>query len=106
MTESRLDRFLRTAFKIEQGELFKTAVMFWYLFSAVGAFVIGRITRDTLFLTEWPEGRAQLAHMYYVAPLSVSLVAYLYSRIADRFRRDRLIQGTTAILIAGRARGC
>ena len=47
MTESRLDRFLRTAFKIEQGELFKTAVMFWYLFSAVGAFVIGRITRDT-----------------------------------------------------------
>lgn len=101
MTESRLDRFLRTAFKIEQGELFKTAVMFWYLFSAVGAFVIGRITRDTLFLTEWPEGRAQLAHMYYVAPLSVSLVAYLYSRIADRFRRDRLIQGTTAILIAG-----
>ena len=74
--------------------------MLVYLFSAVGAFVIGRITRDTLFLTEWPMGRRYLAHMYYIAPLSVSVCAYLYSRIADRFRRDRLILATTSVLIA------
>ena len=102
MSRSSLDNFLKAAFNIEEGEAGKAAWMWTYLFFAVGGFVIGRITRDTLFMIEGGDRvRDMLAHMYYVAPLSVSAAAWLYSRFADKFRRDHVIQATTIFLGCG-----
>ncbi len=84
---------------IREGELPRTAGMFLYLLMAVGAFITGRITRDALFLSRYDI--SYLPYMYVWVALGMVLLSYLYSHFADRFRRDRLIQTVTAILLVG-----
>jgi ATP/ADP translocase/HEAT repeat protein len=84
---------------IRPGELARTAGMFAYLAMAVGAFVTGRIARDTLFLSRYDV--SYLPYMYAWVALGVALVSTLYSHFADRFRRDRLIQVVTLGLLIG-----
>ena len=84
---------------IQDGEWGRTGWMFAYLFLVVGAFVIGRICRDTLFLSRYDI--AYLPYMYAWVALIVSALSVLYSQFADRFRRDRLVQVVGAMLLAG-----
>lgn len=92
-----LERVLQ-AFKIRPGEASKVALMFLYLFVAVSTFISGRITRDALFLDEFD--KEDLAYMYITVAFVVPFFSYLYARVADRFRRDKIILTTQAILIA------
>jgi AAA family ATP:ADP antiporter len=101
MDRSRVDTLLRSVFNIQRDEVAKAVWMFVYLFGAVGAFVVGRISRASLFLNQWDRGGEVLAHMYYVSPLAVAGVAYVYSRVADSLRRDRLVMTTTGALFLG-----
>lgn len=65
------------------------------LLALASAFILGRTVRDTLFLYRVP--LAHLPWVYILVAISVSLAAYAYGRVADRYRRDRLAQ---AMLLA------
>lgn len=87
--------------KIRSGEAEKVLLMGLYLLLAVSTFITGRIARDSLFLSSF--SKEHLAYMYISVAVMVPLPAYLYARIADRFRRDRLILATLAAIIVGMA---
>jgi ATP/ADP translocase len=86
-----LERVL-SQFKIRSGEAEKVFLMAVYLLMAVSAFIIGRITRDALFLGEYD--RSALVFMYMTVAVAVSIPSYLYARVADRYRRDRIVKIT------------
>jgi ATP/ADP translocase/HEAT repeat protein len=90
-----LERFLQTL-KIRPGEAAKVALMFAYLFVAVSTFIGGRITRDSLFLDVFD--KEDLAYMYITVAFVVPFFSYLYARVADRFRRDKIIITTLIVL--------
>lgn len=86
--------FLQTALRIRAGEGRQVGLMFFFLMCIVSAFIIGRTVRDTLFLH-----RVSIDHlpfMYMIVAVAVSVAAYAYSHIADKYRRDRLIEGFLA----------
>ncbi len=82
--------------RIQPGEGRKTALMFGTLLCVVGSFITGRVARDSLFLSRYPVD--YLPYLYIWVAVGVSVQSYLYSRIADRFRRDRTV-GITFICI-------
>ena len=92
-------RVMALLFQLQPEEVGRVTWMFFYSFWAVGAFVLGRIVRDTLLLSLPPEkGLAQLPLLMGGSALSVSLIAYLYSRYAQRLRRDKMIMAVNGLL--------
>jgi ATP/ADP translocase/HEAT repeat protein len=87
---------LLDALKLRPGETTTVVLMALYLFLAVSAFITGRISRDALFLKDFDKDA--LAFMYITVAIAVPVPAYLYARVADRFRRDRIIIITNAAL--------
>jgi ATP/ADP translocase/HEAT repeat protein len=96
---ANLYKLLHKGLGLKKGELGKTAGMFVYLLMAVGTFVTGRITRDTLFLSRYDI--TYLPYMYTWVAIAMIALAFAYSHFADRFRRDRLVLVVTSILLAG-----
>ncbi len=92
-------RWVMRALAIRPEEWDRTAGMFLYLMAAVGAFITGRITRDTLFLSRYDV--SYLPYMYVWVALVMSALSYAYYRFADAFRRDRLILAVTSALLVG-----
>jgi ATP/ADP translocase/HEAT repeat protein len=84
---------------IQRGEFGRTAGMFLTMLLSVGAFITGRVCRDTLFLSR--HDVSALPSMYVWSALAICLLAYTYSRFADRLRRDRLVLGVTGLLLVG-----
>jgi ATP/ADP translocase/HEAT repeat protein len=84
-----LDGMLDSAFRIRPGEGRRVGLMFLYLMGVVSTFIVSRTVRDTLFLSRYELGRLPL--MYIAVAVGVAVASYGYSRIADRYRRDRLI---------------
>jgi ATP/ADP translocase/HEAT repeat protein len=82
--------------RIQPGEGRKTALMFGTMMCVVGSFITGRVARDSLFLSRYSVD--YLPYLYIWVALGVSIQSYLYSRIADRFRRDRTV-GLTFICV-------
>ena len=70
---------------------------FLHLLATVGAFVIARICRDALFLSRFDID--QLPDMYVWTALAVAASTYVYSRVVDRVRRDRLVLVVDALLV-------
>ena len=87
MTASILD-FFHSAFRIRPEEFKRTALAFFYLFTAIGAFIIGRITRTVLFL-EIPNYKEQLPLMYIGIAIGVSTTMFFYSKVERTLRRDQ-----------------
>src|SRR4051812_8540586 len=87
------------ALKIRPAEVEKALLMASYLLLAVSAFIMGRIARDSLFLTKF--SKEDLAYMYISVAIVLPLPAYFYARIADRFRRDKLILATFGLIVVG-----
>jgi AAA family ATP:ADP antiporter len=94
----KLDRLLEAAFRLHPGEMWPTLLMFSMSLATVGAFIVGRSVRDTLFLAGVPV--SQLPHMYVWASLAVATAGALYARIATRVRIDRLVVGTSLLFAA------
>jgi ATP/ADP translocase/HEAT repeat protein len=92
---SRLDELLESAFRIRPGEGRQVGLMFLFLMGVVSTFIVGRTVRDTLFLHRVP--LENLSLMYIAVAASVGTTAYFYSRVADRYRRDRSILTTLAV---------
>ena len=80
---------LYRALKIRDGEAAKVLWMGLYLLLVVSSFIIGRIARDALFLSAFD--KKYLAYMYISVAAAVPIPAYLYARVVDRYRRDRLV---------------
>ncbi len=96
MCSTVAERLLQ-ALKIRDGEASKVLLMALYLFSAVSCFVMGRIAATSLLLKVLDKG--DLAYMYITVAVVVLAPAYIYARLADRYRRDRVIQGTLVCLV-------
>ncbi|MDP2343129.1 MAG: Npt1/Npt2 family nucleotide transporter [Deltaproteobacteria bacterium] len=77
------------ALQIREGELRRVLSLALYLVLAVSTFITGRIARDALFLTVFQ--KEDLAYMYISVAVMVPIPAYLFARVADRFRRDKLL---------------
>lgn len=95
MNRARLDAVLESAFRIRAGEGRQVGLMFLYLMGVVSTFIVGRTVRDTLFLHRVPLEKLSL--MYVAVAVAVGATAYFYSRVADAYRRDRLIRATLGI---------
>jgi len=86
----RIDELLETTLRIRPGEARRVAFMALYAANAIGAVVVGRTVRDALFLAHHANAKADLPKMYILNSVVVALMSWGYSRVADRFRRDRL----------------
>jgi len=89
-----MDRVLDRALKIRVGEGPKVAFMAFYAANAIGAVVVGRTVRDTLFLAD--RTRDDLPMMYIINSIAVAVLSWGYARIADGMRRDRLNSAVAA----------
>jgi HEAT repeat protein/MFS family permease len=90
--------WLLKALKVRDGEARRVFALAGYLVLTVSTFITGRIQRDSLFLTEFT--KEDLAYMYISVAVMVPLPAYLFARIADRFRRERMLIVTLGVTIA------
>jgi len=93
---ARLDRMLEAGFRLHPGELWPTFLMFLASLCTVGAFIVGRSVRDSLFLSH--VSASALPWMYTWASVAVALSGAVYARLASRFRLDRLVVATAAVL--------
>lgn len=98
MARVNVDGLLDSAFRIRPGEARQVFLMFFYLMGVVSTFIIGRTVRDTLFLHRVDLGKLPL--MYMATAVAVAMAAYVYSRVADKYRRDKLIVSTLMIFSA------
>lgn len=90
----RLAKALESALRVAPGEVELAGLMFLYQLAVVSTFIVGRATRDTLYLRRMsPE---TLPVMYTATAIAVAVVGYVYSQRADRYRRDRLCQAVLA----------
>ena len=87
-----LDRLLEAGFRLRPGELGPTLLMFLGCLATVGAFIVGRSVRDTLFLTRL--GSRELPQMYAWSSLAVALSGALLARLSARHRPERLLPWT------------
>ncbi len=97
--------WLLDALQIREGELRRVSSLALYLVLAVSTFITGRIARDALFLTAFQ--KEDLAYMYISVAIMVPIPAYLFARIADRFRRDKMLVVTlmATVVFMGVVRG-
>lgn len=90
--------FLESAFNIRPSEGPTVALMFFYVMGVVATFIIGRTVRDTLFLNRVSVDALPL--MYVSIAAAVAFASWLYSHIADKYRRDRLIKTSLLVFVA------
>jgi ATP/ADP translocase/HEAT repeat protein len=90
-------RWLMNALNLREGEARRVFSLAAYLVVAVSTFITGRIQRDALFLTSF--SKQDLAWMYISVAVMVPVPALVFARVADRFRRDRLLVGTLVVTI-------
>ena len=95
-----LDTFLEATLRIRPGEGRRTALLFTHLLLAASVFILGRTVRDTLFLSRLSNPMRVLPWMFVAYGVASSITAVVYSRVADRMARHRLIVISCAIGIA------
>lgn len=87
-----LVRLAAMLFQLREDEVPRVALMFLYSLMAVGTFILGRIVRDSLFLSlPDSQGGRNLPSLMALSAICVSAAAYIYSRSANKLRRDRMI---------------
>jgi len=92
MTETLGNRF-REALSIREGEGLRTFLLFSALLLASSVFILGRTVRDTLFLSRYPV--SWLPWMFVFYGVASALTVVLYSLVADRWPRHRIIAFST-----------
>ncbi|MEM6367991.1 MAG: Npt1/Npt2 family nucleotide transporter [Myxococcota bacterium] len=78
-------------------ELRLAGAMLVYQFLVVCTFITGRTVRDTLFLRR--ADPSALPSMYVLSAVAVALGGWIYSRFADRYRRDKT--GRVVLMLSG-----
>lgn len=93
-----LAAFLDATLRIRPGEGRRTALLFTHLLCASAVFILGRTVRDTLFLSRYPI-RA-LPWMFVLYGIASAITVVLYSRVADKVARHRIIVASAGVGIA------
>lgn len=88
---------LQKLFDIRQGELSRTALLFSYSFLIIASYYILKPMTRSLFLKN--QGPAELPYVYMLVALVVGVVAVFYARFASKLRLQRLINGTTLVIM-------
>ena len=86
-----LATFLEATLHVRPGEGRRTALLFTHLLLAASVFILGRTVRDTLFLSRLSNPLKVLPWMFVAYGVASSITVVLYSRVADRMARHRLI---------------
>jgi ATP/ADP translocase/HEAT repeat protein len=94
------DGFLEATLRIRPGEGRRTSLLFAHLLLAASVFILGRTVRDTLFLSRLSNPLQVLPWMFVAYGVASSITVVLYSRVADRMPRHRIIVLSCAIGIA------
>ncbi len=92
-----LDTFLEASLRIRPGEGKRTALLFTHLLLAAAVFILGRTVRDTLFLSRLTNPLKVLPWMFVAYGVASAVTVVLYSRVADKMARHRLIVLSCAI---------
>ncbi len=96
---SRLRQF-QAALQIQPGEGARVAVMILYSAAAIGGILtVGEAVAATLFLSQLPASATPF--LFILPALAVVPALLLYNRAAARFRLDRVIIGSNALLLSG-----
>lgn len=95
-----ISRIAQELFRVRPEETRRATYGFVYLFAAIGAFILARITRSVLFL-EIPNYRDELPLTYIAVAVSVSLTMLAYTHVERRWRRDKTNAVTLTVLLLG-----
>lgn len=92
-------RVIAYLFQLKDEEVPRVVLMFLYSLMAVGTFILARIVRDALFLSlPGQQGTRNLPVLMAISAVCVSVMAYLYSQVTNRLRRDKMILAVNMIL--------
>ena len=99
VTTARLQRVASVLLRLEPGEGLRVGLMLLYSVAVVGGVVItGQLVSRSLFLSRLPA--TDIPYKFILPPLALMVATGIYARLSPRFRRDRLIVVTCAIMIA------
>ena len=91
-------RYLEAGLNLKREELAPAALLFVYLFFAIGSYIMGQAVGDALFLSAFP---AYLPHGIIATAAMVGIVTSVYIRLSHRVRLERLITGCLLFFAAG-----
>jgi ATP:ADP antiporter, AAA family len=91
-------RIVEAVLPVRRGERQLTGALFLHSLFAVGSFLTGRSVRDALFLAHGE--RSQLAWMYVLSAIAVTVSGLVYGRLASRVRRDSMALGSASLFAA------
>ena len=94
------ESFIDAALHIRPGEGRRTALLFTHLLLASAVFILGRTVRDTLFLSRLANPLRVLPWMFVLYGVVSAIVVVLYSQVADRVARPRLILASLGVGVA------
>ncbi|MCB0197717.1 MAG: HEAT repeat domain-containing protein, partial [Anaerolineae bacterium] len=98
--KSTNQNILQSIFKIRPGEEMTVGLLFLYYFLLIsGNVVISQTVSRALFLSALP--KEAIPYRYIGVTFGIMLGGSLYAGIATRYRRDRLIVGSTSMMIVG-----
>ena len=91
---------LRSVFRVQEGEGLRAALMLLYSIAVVGGVVItGQLVSRSLFLSALP--RSAIPFKFILPPLAYMATAAVYTRVAGRFRCDKLIISSYSLILLG-----
>ncbi|MDP3775456.1 MAG: Npt1/Npt2 family nucleotide transporter, partial [Gemmatimonadales bacterium] len=89
--------FFEATLRIRPGEGRRTALLFLHLLLASSVFILGRTVRDTLFLSRLSDPLRVLPWMFVLYGVVSAITVVLYSQVADRVARHRIIVVSTGV---------
>jgi ATP:ADP antiporter, AAA family len=85
-------RAIEHALTLRSGELRRSAPLFAYLFLVIASYLVGRVVRDSLFLSRFQA--VQLPYADIATALTVGVVIAAYIRVGRRCNLRRLLLGS------------
>lgn len=79
------------ALNLKREELAPAALLFLYLFFAIGCYIMGQSVGDALFLSAFPK---YLPHGIIATAVVVGLFTSCYIRLSHRIRLENLVIGS------------
>jgi len=93
-------QILRSVFRIHEGEGLRAAFMLLYSIAAVGGVIItGQLASRALFLSSLPQ--SAIPFKFILPPVVLMAVTAAYTRVAGRFRCDKLLILSYSLILLG-----
>jgi AAA family ATP:ADP antiporter len=91
-------RYVERALNVKRDELAPAALLFLYLFFAIGCYIMGQSAGDALFLSAYP---SYLPHGIVATAVVVGIFTSVYIRLSHRWRLEKLVIGSLLLFAAG-----